>query len=405
MANSSKRSVPDAKAITSCLQTYTAACSAFEVTELITCSSINGITVGDVTHNAEQVTLEGNMWSKPFATMLVGVTAAALAHQGRAQTFNSPVSIAANVGGGASASNLAMLMTGNGSGTNGPATAQFGQNLSCSKTNWKTTQTVGEIDCLNIGLHQGGPGSDGSGLLVNVQNAGIGTVTDLDMTASSLNVKTNTVPLMMNLQLGVINATRQMFGTIVTAQNGVGDAALYVNAEGSASWATVIQAAKLGHIYFKVDNNGNMTTDGKIATASLTTSGSVQAEGGVVTSISMSLTVGRPNCGTTMRSVSKEPITLEVPPGLPIGCRIDVLQASDAPIAIHGRGVHIEQAGGGTTSADARTGGRFAEAQLTVDSAETILVDGDLEATQAKMADIPGPATPRRHDAELASLR
>lgn len=345
------------------------------------------------------------MRPKPFTAMLVGVAAAAVAYQGRAQTFNSPVSIAADVGGGASASDLAMLMTGNGSGTNGPATAQYGQNLSCSKTNWKTTQTIGEIDCLNIGLHQGGPGSDGSGLLVNVQNAGIGTVTDLDMTASSLNVKANIVPLQMDLQLGVINATKQMFGTIVTAQNGVGDAALYVDAQGAASWATVIQAAKLGQIYFKVDNQGNMTTEGKITTASLTTSGSVQAEGGVVTPVSMSLTIGKANCGTTMRSVSKEAITLEVPTGLPIGCRIDVLQASDAPVAIHGRGVQIEQTGGGTATAEARTGGQFAEAQLTVDSAQTFLVDGDIEGVQAKVADIPSSSTPRLHGAELASLR
>ena len=298
-----------------------------------------------------------------------------------AQNYTTPLSISANVGGTTNASDVTINMTGNGSGVNGPSTAQYGQNLSCSKTNWKTASTVGEIDCLNVNLRQGGPGSDGSGMLVNVQNAGLGNLTDAELTASVLNPTTNATPYAVDLQLGVITSAKQMYGAVVNAVNGVGAAALYVNAPPSTgSWNSVLQAAKLGHVYFNVDGNGNLTTDGKISTAALTTSGSIQAESGVVTPVPASRTIEKINCGTTIRSTETAPVKVIIPAGLPLGCHVNVIQATDAAITFEAQGVQAETAGS-TDRLAFRTGGRFAEAELVIDSPKTFLLHGEVEPT------------------------
>ena len=61
-----------------------------------------------------------------------------------------------------------------GSGVNGPETAQAGLDINVTKDNWWTGGKVGEVDGLDILLRQNAPGSDASGILVNVQNQGNG---------------------------------------------------------------------------------------------------------------------------------------------------------------------------------------------------------------------------------------
>ena len=60
-----------------------------------------------------------------------------------------------------------------GSGVNGPETAQTGLTVNISKDNWWTGGKVGEIDGINVMMRQNAPGSDGSGILINVQNQGV----------------------------------------------------------------------------------------------------------------------------------------------------------------------------------------------------------------------------------------
>jgi hypothetical protein len=71
---------------------------------------------------------------------------------------------------------IAATVTANalGSGVNGPETAQTGLTVNISKDNWWTGGKVGEIDGINVMLRQNAPGSDGSGILINVQNQGNG---------------------------------------------------------------------------------------------------------------------------------------------------------------------------------------------------------------------------------------
>ena len=59
-----------------------------------------------------------------------------------------------------------------GSGVNGPEKAQTGLTVNISKDNWWTGGKVGEIDGINVMMRQNAPGSDGSGILINVQNEG-----------------------------------------------------------------------------------------------------------------------------------------------------------------------------------------------------------------------------------------
>lgn len=344
------------------------------------------------------------MHSARFLALAFGLVSAMAYDDASAQTFQTPVTIAANVGGGASLSNLHMLMSGNGSGTNGPASAQYGQNLSCAKTNWKTAQTVGEIDCLNIGLHQGGPGSDGSGILVGVQNTGLGTVTDMELTASNLNVATNTVPLMVDVQMGVINVNKQMYGTIINAVNGTGGVAVLVNALGNSVWSDVLEGAALGQIYFRIDNSGNITTKGRISTASLTTSGAIHAMAGVVTAVPASYSISAENCGTTIRSTDTAPVRLAVPAGLPVGCHVNIIQASDAPITFQARGTQGEHVGA-PDPRSFQTQGRFAEAELVIDSPRTFLLRGDVGSSHAKVPAYVADRQPVHLSARLASIR
>ena len=117
-----------------------------------------------------------------------------IAVEARAQTLpviTNPVVINLSAPGGASAAAEAVTLVSPGSGANGPQTAQVGVNVKCSKSNYLAASTVGEVDCLYSMLRQDGPNSDGSGLLLDVQNTGMGFLSDTEMVASSVNRATN----------------------------------------------------------------------------------------------------------------------------------------------------------------------------------------------------------------------
>ena len=321
-----------------------------------------------------------------FVTIAMSLASAAATHNAHAQQFNIPVTDTTDLGNTAGAATVTLNMSGQGSGTNGPGVAQFGLDLSCAKDNYQTTNSVGEIDCLNIALHQGGPGSDGSGILIGVQNTGQGFANDMEMVVDQLDTSTGSDPYYEDIQIGSITSDQQMVGATFNAVSGAGGPALYVNAEGASSWGTVLQAAKGGSIYFRIDGDGNITTNGSVQTTSLTTSGSVHAEGGIVKAVAHSATLDKGVCGTTLRSTADGPLTLVVPSGLPIGCRINVIQASDGTVTFEGQNTRAEHLG---TPADAalRTSGRYAEAQLLIDSAKTFLLRGDVGTGEPRNVD------------------
>lgn len=90
--------------------------------------------------------------------------------------------------GTATASAQYITSTAVGSGTNGPATGQFGLTIDHQKVGWSGgSAAVGEIDGLNINVRQGGAGSDCGGILVNAQNMGTGFLAAHEYAVSSLN--------------------------------------------------------------------------------------------------------------------------------------------------------------------------------------------------------------------------
>ncbi len=92
------------------------------------------------------------------------------------------------------------------------------------------------------------------------------------------------------------------------------------------------------------------------------------------------------DCGTIINDTGAAAHTLTVPTGLPLGCRIDVIQAGGAssnPTTIGlitfaaGSGETLEQAGSGTLTHT--TTGRYARAQLIINSATTFLLTGQVQ--------------------------
>ena len=339
-----------------------------------------------------------------LAAIALSVASVTATHSARAQHFSVPLSNTVDVGTTASAANVTLNMTGQGSGTNGPETAQFGVNLSCAKDNYQTTNSVGEIDCLNISLHQGGPGSDSSGILIGVENTGLGYANDMEMVVSQLDTSNDSTPYYEDIQIGSITSDQQMVGATFNAVSGAGGPALYVNAEGSSSWGTVLQAAKGGAIYFRIDGSGNVTTTGSVQTASLTTSGAVRAEGGIVKAVAQSGVLSRDICGATLRSTASGPVTLVVPSGLPIGCRVNVIQASDGAVTFEGQDMRAEHLGT-PAGADVRTSGRYAEAQLLIDSPKTFLLRGDVGTGHPRTVDFVSDIRPADTDAVQTLLQ
>lgn len=320
--------------------------------------------------------------SKPVTFVLTLATIATMKQAG-AQTIVQPISLTTDVGASASAAGVAITLTGQGSGTNGPATAQFGANIGCSKDNWMTTSSVGEMDCVNISLHQGGPGSDGSGVLIGVENTGLGFASDTEMQAESVDPTTDAVGYMIDIQEGVVNRGSQMYGVVYNSEAGTGVAAIEVNAENGSAWQTLLQGSNnQGETYFKVDGSGNITTFGTVTSASLTTSGSVHALSSVVHTVADTQVLRREDCGTTLRSTAAKPLNLVVPDTLPLGCRLDVIQANDGIVTFQGRGMQGEHLGA-PDPRNFQTQGRYAEAQLLVDSTKTFLLRGDVGAAGA----------------------
>ena len=343
-------------------------------------------------------------WSRTV-TFALGVATIGAMKPAMAQRFGVPISVNTDVGATASAAGVAVNLTAQGSGTNGPATAQFGANIACAKDSFETTQSVGELDCVNISLRQGGPGSDGSGVLIGVQNTGLGFTSDIEMQAASIDVSANTVPYMVDIQEGVVSAGNLMYGVVYNSEAGTGVAAIEINAENGSSWGTVLQATNSqGDTYFKVDGSGNITTFGTVTSASLTTSGAVHAQSGVVHTISDTQVLRREDCGTTLRSTDARPLNLVVPDTLPLGCRLDVIQADDGVVTFQGRGMRGEHLGAPDPK-NFQTRGRYAEAQLLIDSSKTFLLRGDVGADARHSLDLVSDRLPVSEDGRTAILR
>jgi hypothetical protein len=146
-----------------------------------------------------------------------------------------------------------------GSGVNGPATAQTGMTINFAKDNWWTGGKVGEVDGLNVLVRQNGPGSDSSGILVNVQNQGNGFLSATEFASSIVDPVKNVLTYSIDVQEGVLDHLNgDYIGAVYNADYGaLGTGILIQNGPGS-SWNYALQCAKDGNTLFSVDGAGNI---------------------------------------------------------------------------------------------------------------------------------------------------
>ncbi len=293
-------------------------------------------------------------------------------------TITNPVVINLSAPGGAPVAAEAVTLSSPGSGTNGPQTAQVGVNVKCSKNNYLAANTVGEVDCLYAMLRQDGPNSDGSGLLVDTQNTGMGFLSDTEMVASSVNRATNVANLAIDVQEGVINHGTTMYGAVYDATIGNGDTGVLVQASAGAAWNYALRAMDgSGVQYFSLDGHGNTIQNGTARINGVYVSGVMQASASPVDSVAQARMVRKADCGTIMRSTSDTSLKLTVPNGLPVGCRIDIIQAGKGTVMIGGNGTMRSERLHGQAAVQT-TQGRFAEASLLIDSRSSFLVGGQV---------------------------
>ena len=154
-----------------------------------------------------------------------------------------------------------------GSGTNGPATAQIGLNVNHSKSNYLTTTQVGEIDGLYSYVRQGGPNSDAGGVVIDVASAGNGFIAVLEGVSSYLNAA-GAPTRQVRVQLGSLNVQApQFFGALLQAQLGVSSQGLLINdVPGQGSFTNFIEGWLSGSQNFVVTNAGAVIAQGGITT-------------------------------------------------------------------------------------------------------------------------------------------
>jgi hypothetical protein len=147
-----------------------------------------------------------------------------------------------------------------GSGVNGPETAQTGLTVNISKDNWWTGGKTGEVDGLNVMLRQNGPDSDGSGILVNVQNQGNGFLSATEFASTIVDPVSNTLTYGIDVQEGVLNKkTGDYIGAVYTADYGaLATGVLIQNSSPAATWKYALKYEKNGSIKFSVDGSGNV---------------------------------------------------------------------------------------------------------------------------------------------------
>lgn len=142
-----------------------------------------------------------------------------------------------------------------GSGTNGPASADYALSLAIHKKGYAeaTDPIAGEINGLTITVRQDGPkgttagaanSSDGGGILVNVQNvedAGFSCI--LEGVTSNYNRTSQTVVRSIGTQIGALDQNQvgtPSYGYATISTNGNNTHGLYVGAQGTATWTNIL---------------------------------------------------------------------------------------------------------------------------------------------------------------------
>lgn len=139
---------------------------------------------------------------------------------------------------GATQTNVGISTTAVGSGTNGPSTAQNGLVVSLQKDGFPSAGAVGEIDPVQIFGRQSGTGSDMSGMLINVQDTGLGFLSSTEFASSIYSTGSSAITFMIDVQEGVLDGlTGDYDGAVYSAVTGALKYGVVVqSSNGSATW-------------------------------------------------------------------------------------------------------------------------------------------------------------------------
>ena len=201
--------------------------------------------------------------------IFVGASAGGAAGPPEPKTNSAPLNVGpVALTGNTYASAATVTANALGSGVNGPEKAQTGLTVNISKDNWWTGGKVGEIDGINVMMRQNAPGSDGSGILINVQNQGDGFLSATEFSSTIVDPVHNKITYGIDVQEGVLNKrTGDFIGAVYTADNGALTTGIQIQNSRGASWAYALKYEKDGAIKFAVDGAGaihiNLTTPAK----------------------------------------------------------------------------------------------------------------------------------------------
>lgn len=144
-----------------------------------------------------------------------------------------------------------------GSGKNGPDSADYGMTIAIHKKGYGSDNSppAGEIDGLNIFVHQDGPkgepsggdnSSDASGILVNVQNVeDVGFTSAWEASTSNVERAGNTITKSVQTQIGVLDQNAvgaPSYGYVCVATRGALGDAYYAGAAVGATWKNILNA-------------------------------------------------------------------------------------------------------------------------------------------------------------------
>jgi hypothetical protein len=184
----------------------------------------------------------------------------------------SSLTAAQHLTGSSAGSNVTINMSAVGAGVNGPLNAQTGLTVFATKDNWfGGPASIGEVDGINVIMRQGGPNSDGGGILVNVQNTGMGFLAMDEMVSSIVDPSQNSITEEIDVQDGVLNkSTGDYIGRVFNADVGQLKSAILVqNTSSATTWGNVLINSKNGIQNFVIDDNGNLNGQSVIAAGTI----------------------------------------------------------------------------------------------------------------------------------------
>ncbi len=262
-----------------------------------------------------------------------------------------------------------------GSGLLGPETANHGVNVSCTKGNFWTATTTGEIDCINAVIRQGGPG-DSSGLQIDTENLEQGFLAVQESVATSVSRASNKVTHQIDIQEGVVNRGTDTYGFVAINKTGQENTHFLGQTTGNSHTSYLLRGVDNGTEYYRADGQGDTFQVGTAYIGGLATLRSVRIVSQPIRTTGAAYVVAATDCGTVLRDKAAGEHTYTIPEGLPVGCAVHVIQAGTGGITFAGSGVSIEEmASLGSRHATAR---QFADAEIFIDGAGTALLRGDV---------------------------